>query len=87
MFTDFIIAAVPLLIWAVYLYGFRVILVSLVSVLSCVCFELWFEYLVHRRVTIQNMSAVKEGLFLSLLFPAAVPLWIPVVAAFSEWWL
>lgn len=82
MYTDFIIAAVPLLIWAVYLYGFRVILVSLVSVLSCVCFELWFEYLVHRRVTIQNMSAVKEGLFLSLLFPAAVPLWIPVVAAF-----
>ena len=82
IYTDFIIAAVPLLIWAIYLYGFRVILVSLVSVLSCVCFELWFEYLVHRRVTIQNMSAVKEGLFLSLLFPAAVPLWIPVVAAF-----
>lgn len=52
------------------------------SVLSCVCFELWFEYLIHRRVTVQNMSAAKEGLFLSLLFPAAVPLWIPVVAAF-----
>ena len=82
IYTDFIIAAVPLLIWAVYLYGFRVLLVSLVSVLSCVCFELWFEYLIHRRVTVQNMSAAKEGLFLSLLFPAAVPLWIPVVAAF-----
>ncbi len=82
MYADFIIAAVPLLIWAVYLYGFRVILVSLVSVLSCVCFELWFEYLVYRRVTVQNLSAVKEGLFLSLLFPAAVPLWIPIVAAF-----
>lgn len=82
IYTDFIIAAVPLLIWAVYLYGFRVLLVSLVSVLSCVCFELWFEYLIHRRVTVQNMSAAKEGLLLSLLFPAAVPLWIPVVAAF-----
>lgn len=80
--VDFLPALLPILIWAVFVYGIRVLVISAVSVMSCVIFELWFEYLIRRRVTVSDLSAVSDGLLISLLMPASVPIWIPVVAAF-----
>lgn len=79
---DIIVAMLPSLIWAVYVFGPRIITVTAISVISCFLSELWFEYLVRRRVTVGDLSAVAEGIMLALLMPASVPLWIPVVAGF-----
>lgn len=79
---DVIVAMLPSLIWAVYVFGFRIITVTAVSAASCFLSELWFEYLVRRRITVGDLSAVSEGIMLALLMPASVPLWIPVVAGF-----
>ncbi len=79
---DIIVAMLPSLIWAVYVFGPRIITVTAISVISCFLSELWFEYLVRRRVTVGDLSAIAEGIMLALLMPASVPLWIPVVAGF-----
>lgn len=75
---DVIIALLPALVWAVYVFGFRSLFVVLVSVASCVIFEALFELVVRRPVTVLDFSAVISGILLGFNLPATVPLWIPI---------
>ncbi len=79
---DVIIALIPLLIWACYVFGFRALSVSAVSVLSCVLFELLFELITKKPISIGDLSAVITGLLLSYNLPHTIPLWMPVIGAF-----
>ncbi|MBQ8236060.1 MAG: RnfABCDGE type electron transport complex subunit D [Clostridia bacterium] len=79
---DVIIALIPLLIWACYVFGLRVLSVSAVSVLSCVLFELLFDLITKKPLTIGDLSAVITGLLLAYALPHTVPLWMPVAGAF-----
>ena len=79
---DVLIALAPALIWAVYLFGFRALTMTLVSVLSCVAFELIYELIMRRPVTVLDCSACVTGVLLAFNLPAAAPLWLPVAGAF-----
>ena len=76
---DVIIALAPLLIWAVYIFGMRVISISLISVATTVLSEHAFCKLSKRKSSIADLSAVVTGLVLALLLPVTVPLWLPVL--------
>ena len=79
---DVIIALIFPLIWAIYIFGFRSLTVTLVSVMSCVIFEILFKLAVKRQQTVLDFSAVVTGMLLAFNLPATVSLWIPVVGAF-----
>jgi len=79
---DVIIALSIPLLWAIYIFGFRALTVTLISVISCVVFEMLFKLIVKRPQTVLDFSAVVTGILLAFNIPATVSLWIPVVGAF-----
>lgn len=52
---DVIIALIPALAWSVYVFGFRALAVTLVSVCSCVVFEFLYRKLMHKSDTIGDL--------------------------------
>lgn len=73
------IALVPALLWGVYVFGARALLVVLVSIVATtLC-----EYLLARfsgEVTLPDGSALLTGLLIGLNMSPSVPLFIPAVA-------
>jgi len=72
----------PAFAFSIYAFGLRSASVTLLCVVFCVLFEFLFEKLLHRPVTIGDLSAVVTGLILAFNLPASVPLWMPVIGAF-----
>ncbi len=77
-----IIALMPALAVSIFYFGLPVIVLTLVSVGSCVL----FEYLIQRFImkvptTISDCSAVVTGLLLAFNVPANLPVWMLVVGA------
>lgn len=79
---DVIIALMPALAVSVAVFGWSVLLVTAVSVLSCVLFEyLMQKYLIGGPSTIGNLSAAVTGVLLALNLPASIPVWVVVIGA------
>ena len=78
---DVLIALAPALVAATVNFGWRALLVTAVSVLSCVIFEWAFEKLVKRPSTIGDLSAAVTGVLLAFNLPVSIPLWQVVFGA------
>ncbi len=72
---------VPPLILSIFIFGFQTLIISAVSVLSCVVTEAVSQRLLRRPVTIRDGSAVITGLLLAYIIPPGVPCWMPVLGA------
>jgi len=78
---DVLIALMPALVAASMIFGWRALLVTAVSVFSCVFFEWAFEKLVKRPSTIGDLSAAVTGVLLAFNLPISIPLWQVVFGA------
>ena len=78
---DVLIALAPALVAATMIFGWRALLVTAVSVFSCVFFEWAFEKLVKRPSTIGDLSAAVTGVLLAFNLPISIPLWQVVFGA------
>jgi electron transport complex protein RnfD len=76
-------AVTPALIWAVYLFGLRVLIITGISVASCVASDALLTLLIYKKPLISDLTAVISGLMLALTLPAATPLWIPAAGGFA----
>jgi electron transport complex protein RnfD len=76
-------AVAPVMIWAVYLFGLRALIVAAISVASCVASDALLTLLIYKKPLIGDLTAVISGLMLALTLPAAVPLWIPAAGGFA----
>lgn len=74
-----IAALLPVIIWAVYLFGARVITVIAVSVSSSLASEALLTLAIYKKPRISDLTAVVSGVMLAMTLPAATPLWIPAV--------
>ncbi|HUU80105.1 MAG TPA: RnfABCDGE type electron transport complex subunit D [Acidobacteriota bacterium] len=72
---------VPPLILSVFIFGLQSLIITLISVISCVLTEAISQKLLHRPVTIRDGSAVITGLLLAYIIPPGVPYWIPILGA------
>ncbi len=79
---DVIIALAPALIASVIFFGFKALLVTAVSVVSCVAFEYLYRKLMKKHCTIGDLSAVVTGMLLAFCLPASTPWWVVVIGAF-----
>ena len=76
---DVIIALSPTMIFGFVYFGWRALLVTAISVASCVLTELVYEKLMKLPVTVGDLSAVVTGLILALSLYSTAPWWIPIV--------
>jgi electron transport complex protein RnfD len=75
-----VIALVPVCAFAVYAFGISVLLLLLVTTLTCVLTESLFCRLSGKPTTIGDWSIVITGLLLGLSLPPGFPLWMAIVA-------
>ncbi len=82
MMGDVLIALVPALIVAAFVYGLQSIVVTAFSVASCVLVE-WFiqKFMLKGPSTLGNLSAVVTGVLLGFNLPANIPLGLVAIAA------
>ena len=74
-----IIALLPTTLFGIYNFGYRALILILVTIASCVASELIFNKIVHKKQTINDLSAVVTGLLLALNLPATLPWWEAVL--------
>ena len=72
---DVLIALLPAVVASVIFFGFRALLVEIVSVAFAMFFEWGFEKICKRPNTIGDLSAAVTGLILALNLPVSLPLW------------
>ena len=78
---DVIIALLPATIAGWYYFGIRAVLVTMVSVASCVIFEYLSRRVMKRNNTISDLSAVVTGLLLAMNLPVSIPIYMVVIGA------
>ena len=76
-----VLALLPTTLFGIWNFGFRALLVVLVTVASSVFFEWLYDRLMHKKNTINDFSAVVTGLLLALNMPPQIPLWMPVLGS------
>ena len=77
---DVIIALMPTLAAASYLFGLRSLLLTAVSVVTCVGAELIYQKAMKKPVTISDLSAVVTGILIAFNVPYGLPIWQLMVA-------
>ncbi len=76
---DVLVALTPALVMGAFLFGFRVLVLSAISVLSCMGFEALYCKWTKKPVTIRDLSACVTGLLLAMTLPVTAPYWAPVL--------
>ncbi|MCM1282387.1 MAG: RnfABCDGE type electron transport complex subunit D [Muribaculaceae bacterium] len=74
-----IIALLPASLFGIYNFGFRALLLILITIASCVASEWLFDKIVHKKNTVGDLTAVVTGLLLALNFPVGLPWWEAVI--------
>lgn len=82
MMLDVIIAMLPALEASIYFFGMNALMLTVVSVISCVVVEVFMQKLFKKKVTVSDLSAVITGILLAFNLPASAPWWMPVFGGF-----
>ena len=75
-------ALLPTLVASTIIFGLHVLMLTAVTVLSCVLFEYAWCRLMKKDVCVDDGSAVVTGLLLAFNLPDTLPWWMAVVGAF-----
>ena len=78
---DVLIGLAPALIGSVYFFGFRSLMVTLVSVAACVFFEWAYCKAMKIHCKTYDLSAVVTGVLLAFVCPVTIEYWMIVLGA------
>ncbi|MDL2256631.1 RnfABCDGE type electron transport complex subunit D [Bacteroidales bacterium OttesenSCG-928-I14] len=77
-----LIALIPAFLVSLVFFGLGALIVTVVSVLSCIIFEyLIKKYLLKEKPSITDGSAIITGVLLAFNLPSNLPVWIVVIGA------
>ncbi len=79
---DVILALMPAAFASVFFFGHRALAVIFVSVISCVGFEALYELVAHKKLTINDYSAVVTGMLMAFTLPPTTPYPMIIIGAF-----
>ena len=79
---DVLIALTPALIGSVCFFGFRALMVTLISCAACVFFEWAWCKLMKKDDKTYDMSALVTGVLLSFVCPVTIPYWCIILGDF-----
>jgi len=79
-----LVALIPAFLVSLVFFGLGALIVTLVSVSSCVLFEYLIQkYLLKGKITIFDGSAVITGVLLAFNLPSNLPVWIVIIGALA----
>lgn len=78
-----VLALLPVVAYAVWLFGLSVLVLTAVTLASCLLTERMFAWLSGRPNPLGDWSSVITGLLLALTLPPGFPLWMAAVAGFT----
>ena len=76
------LALCPALVASVIIFGINSLILTAVTVASCVFFEWAYCKLMGREIPVEDLSAVVTGMLLAFNMPSTMPWWMAVVGAF-----
>ena len=76
-----IIALLPASLFGIYNFGYKALVLILVTIASCLASEWIFDKIVHKKNSLPDLSAVVTGLLLALNLPAGLPWWEAVIGS------
>lgn len=79
---NIMIAALPAVLFGLFQYGMPAFSVSSLSVSSAIIWELLFNRLTKRKISIGDGSAALTGLLFAMLLPATSPWWLVITGTF-----
>ena len=78
-----LIALIPAFLVSLYCFGLGALIVTLISVASCVlCEYLIRKFLLKKEPTLYDGSAIITGVLLAFNLPSNLPVWIIIIGAF-----
>jgi electron transport complex, RnfABCDGE type, D subunit len=77
-----LIALIPSFLVSIYVFGFRVIILTAVCVAASVFFEWGYRKLMHKTNTTQDLSACVTGAILAFNLPSNFPYWMAIIGCF-----
>ncbi len=79
---DVVLALLPALAVSTYILGWNVLISTAIAVAGCVAFEYLIQrFMLKRRSTIGDLSAVVTGILLAFNLPVGIPWWIVLIGA------
>ena len=82
LMLDVLIALVPALCAAVYFFGPRALIATIISVVACEIFEIGYRKLLHKTQTSGDLSAAVTGVLLAFVCPVTLPYWMLIIGDF-----
>lgn len=79
---DVVIALIPALIVSYFIFGWRAVMLTAVTVAASVIFEWLSQLVMKREQTIGDLSAVVTGVLLAFCLPPELPIWMAIFGAF-----
>ncbi len=79
---DVLIALAPALAGAVWFFGIRALLNTLISAAGCVFFEWGYRKLRKLDSTVYDLSAIVTGVLLAFVCPVTIPYWMLLIGDF-----
>ncbi|MBO1265203.1 RnfABCDGE type electron transport complex subunit D [Proteiniclasticum sp. SCR006] len=79
--TQVLIALIPPAAAATYFFGWKVLLLIALGMLTSVASEYLFQKLTYRKITINDRSALVTGALLGLSLPVTAPWWTVVIGS------
>ncbi|MCR4710312.1 MAG: RnfABCDGE type electron transport complex subunit D [Clostridiales bacterium] len=77
------IALCPSLAVSTYVFGPRVLLLTIVSIAACMFFEWAWNAMLKRRQTVGDLSAALTGMLLAFNVPSGLPIWTLLIGDFA----
>ena len=79
---DVLIGLAPALLGSIYFFGFRALMVTLVSAAACVFFEWGYCMVMKKNCKVYDLSAVVTGVLLAFVCPVTIPYWCIILGDF-----
>ncbi len=76
---DVLIALVPASIFGVYNFGVDALIRIIVGIVTCVAVEALYQYLMHQKVTVMDLSAAVTGLLIALNIPSTLNIGFEII--------
>lgn len=76
---DVAIALLPTTAFGIFHFGYRALIIMLVSIAACVGTEYLYQRGMKQKITIEDGSALVTGMLLGLNLSVEVPWWIPLI--------
>lgn len=76
-----VLALLPACLCGIYFFGARAALILVLALLSAVATEYIIQRLSHRKVTVNDFSALVTGVLVGMNLPPTAPWWLPVVGS------